>query len=81
VTLAALGYVVVVRAPDFETATNVVLISPPAAPLDSDGQPIRQTAAGKTDNPLARFGDQSVVVNIVCTWPASMSLNAGAAPL
>ena len=65
VTLACLGYVVVVRAPDFETSTNVVLISPPAAPLDGDGQPIRQTPAGKTDNPLARFGDQSVVVNIV----------------
>jgi len=64
-TLGCLTYVVFLRAPDYETTGNVVLISPPAAPLGDDGKPILKTPAGKTDNPLNRFGDQSVVVNIV----------------
>lgn len=65
ITALALAYVVVIRPADYETTANVVLISPPSPPVGADGKQILLTPAGKTDNPLARFPDQSVVVNIV----------------
>jgi hypothetical protein len=64
-TGAALVWVLFVRPVDFEASGNVVLLAPPGAPPGPDGNPQLTTPAGKTDSPLARFGDQSVVVRIV----------------
>jgi len=64
-TVACLAYAVFIRPTDYEATASVALLSPPGAPRDETGEPIEATPAGKTNSPLARFTDQTVVVNIV----------------
>jgi hypothetical protein len=64
-TVACAAYVLVLRPTDYEATASVALLASPGAPRDEAGDPIAQTAAGRTESPLSRYGDQGVVVNIV----------------
>jgi hypothetical protein len=65
--VAGAAYVIAVKAPTYEAASTYILVSPPPAPTDDEIA--RNPALGKihADNPYMRYGDQSVVVQLLAS--------------
>jgi hypothetical protein len=65
--LAGAFYVMAVTAPTYEASSTYILVSPPAPPTDDEIA--RNPALGKihADNPYLRYGDQSVVVQLLAS--------------
>ncbi len=66
-TLFAAAYVVAVKQPVYEAKSSFVLLNPPAPPTAEEVA--RDPALGrlKTDNPYTRFGDQSVIIEVLAS--------------
>lgn len=64
-TLAGAAYVTAVKPSVYQTTSSYILVAPPSAPTDIQIQ--RDPALGKinADNPYVRYGDLSVVVDIL----------------
>jgi hypothetical protein len=60
-------YVIAVKAPTYEASSTYILVSPPAPPTDEEIA--RDPALGKihADNPYTRYGDQTVVVQLLAS--------------
>jgi capsular polysaccharide biosynthesis protein len=82
-TLFGAAYVVAVKEPVYEASSSYVLINPPAPPTPEEIARDPTLGRVNSDNPYARFSDQSVVVEVLASAMASESapralLKAGA---
>jgi capsular polysaccharide biosynthesis protein len=82
-TLFGAAYVVAVKEPVYEASSSYVLINPPAPPTPEEIARDPTLGRVNSDNPYARFTDQSVVVEVLASAMASESaqhavLKAGA---
>lgn len=75
-TLCGAAYVVAIKDPVYEAKSSYILILPPAPPTEQDLA--RDPALGRinSDNPYARFSDQSVLVDVLATSLGSESAKA-----
>ncbi|MFN0088935.1 MAG: Wzz/FepE/Etk N-terminal domain-containing protein [Acidimicrobiales bacterium] len=64
-TLAGGVYALAFQPADYEASTSLVLISPPPPPTEKQIREDPSLANVETENPYARFYDQSIVVEIV----------------
>jgi hypothetical protein len=67
IALTVLGcfYVVAVKAPVYEATASYILFDPPAPPTPEEIAADPALGRIKTDNPYTRFGEQSVVVDVL----------------
>jgi hypothetical protein len=65
--VAGAFYVIAVKAPTYEASSTYILVSPPAPPTDDEIA--RNPELGKihSDNPYMRYGDQTVVVQLLAS--------------
>jgi hypothetical protein len=84
-TLCGAAYVLAVKEPVYETSSSYIMINPPLPPTEEDIA--RNPALGRinADNPLARFSDETVIVEVLASSMANKSteqalLKAGADP-
>lgn len=77
-TIVAALYIAVIQHPIYEVQSNYVLLNPPAAPTAEDIARDPSLAGVHSDNPYTRFGDQSVVIQVLAATmnsePASRAL-------
>ena len=66
-TIVAAGYVVAVKKPVYEAKSSFVLLNPPAAPTAEDIARDPELGRIKPDNPYTRFGDQSVIIQVLAS--------------
>jgi hypothetical protein len=71
--LVGVAYVVAVKQPVYQAQSSYVLINPPLPPTDEEIARDPALARVHADNPLTRFSDQSVVVEILASAMASQS--------
>ena len=64
-TLVGAAYVVAVKQPVYEAKSSFVLLNPPAPPTAEDIARDPSLAKINSDNPYTRFGDQSVVIQVL----------------
>lgn len=64
-TIVGAVYVVAVQQPVYEVQSNYVLLNPPAAPTADEIARHPELAGVRSDNPYTRFGDQSVVIQVL----------------
>src|SRR4051812_28686168 len=67
IALTVLGcfYVVAIKAPVYEATASYILFNPPAPPTPEEIAADPALGRIKTDNPYTRFGEQSVVVDVL----------------
>jgi capsular polysaccharide biosynthesis protein len=72
-TLLGAAYVVAVKEPVYQASASFVLLNPPAPPTAEEVA--RNPALGKVnaENPYTRFGDQSVVIQVLASTISSDS--------
>jgi hypothetical protein len=78
-------YVVAVKEPVYEASSSYILINPPAPPTPEEVARDPSLARLNSDNPYARFSDQSVIVEVLASSMANESaqrplVEAGADP-
>jgi hypothetical protein len=66
-TFLGAAYVVAVKQPVYQAKSSYVLLNPPAPPTAEDIARDPALARIKTDNPYTRFGDQSVVIQVLAS--------------
>ena len=66
-TLAAAVYIVAVKQPVYEAKSSFVLLNPPPPPTAEDIARDPSLGQINTDNPYTRFGDQSVVIQVLAS--------------
>lgn len=64
-TIAGAAYVVAVKKPMYQAAASYLLINPPSPPSDVEIAENPALAKVKADNPYTRFGDQSVIIDVL----------------
>jgi len=67
ILLTALGmvYVVAIKEPVYEASSSYILINPPSPPTAEQVDRNPELGRVRSDNPYTRFGDQSVVANVL----------------
>jgi hypothetical protein len=73
-TIVGAIYVVVVQKPVYEVRSNYVLLNPPAPPTPDEIAREPDLEGVRSDNPYTRFGDQTVVIQVLAA-----TMNSGAA--
>jgi hypothetical protein len=66
-TFCGAVYVVAIKSPVYETTSSYIMINPPPAPTDVEIARDPSLGRIKADNPFARFGDGSVVVDVLAS--------------
>jgi hypothetical protein len=74
-TIAAALYIALIQQPVYEVQSNYVLLNPPAAPTAEDIARDPSLAGVHSDNPYTRFGDQSVVIQVLAATMNSEPAN------
>lgn len=64
-TLIAAGYIVTVRKPVYQAEASFALLNPPAPPSADEIARDPELAKINADNPYTRFGDQTVIVQVL----------------
>jgi hypothetical protein len=64
-TLAGAVYAVALKSPQYEATASYLLINPPPPPTADQIREHPELANVRTDNPYTRFGDQSVIVEVL----------------
>ena len=72
-TLFGAAYVVAVKEPVYEASSSYVLINPPTPPTPEEIARDPSLGRVNSDNPYARFSDQSVVVEVLASAMAGES--------
>src|SRR5919107_1917638 len=72
-TIVGVIYVGVVQKPVYEVQSNYVLLHPPAPPTPDEIARHPDLASVHSDNPYTRFGDQSVVIQVLAATMNSVA--------
>ena len=64
-TLCGAVYVVAIKQPVYEASSSYILINPPSPPTAEQIDRNPELGRIRSDNPYTRFGDQSVVANVL----------------